>query len=111
MKKSDLKTGMLAESRNGRYYLILVIDGETVFANTTRKTSSDAYREDLTNKHDSSFDIMRVYGPHGKTIDELISTPTIYRNLIWQREEPKEMTIEEIQDKLGYKIKVVETKR
>jgi hypothetical protein len=110
MKKSDLKTGMLVKTMNNRFYLILVIDGEPLFANVNGGSYASGYREDLTNENDSDYDVRLIYSRSGFTLDDLKSTYVASRDILWKREEPKEMTIEEIQQSLGYKIKVVESK-
>lgn len=106
--KEDLKVGYLVKVRKG---------GLAHVVNTTQKGMCLNYEEgrdtfnifnnDLTSKWLSGYDIIEVYG----------LTETGYnahkfevgdRKLLWKREEVKEMTIEDIQKVLGYKIKVVE---
>ena len=108
MKKADLKTGMLAKARNGYFYLIIVMDDEPLFANVEGSSYVGGYRDDLTNENCSDFDVIEVYGRNGKALRDLTSTDTNIRKLLWEREESKEMTVEQIQKELGYKIKVVE---
>jgi hypothetical protein len=109
MKKSDLKTGMFAELRNGKFYLVLEMPEGPVLANVNKITYTDTIHDDLTG-WESDMDIIAVYERYGHTINDLLKVNLTNRKLIWRREEPKEMTVEEIQEALGYKVKIIESK-
>lgn len=90
MRKKDLKDGMRITFR----------DGDTgVVSNNEEKIISDRdgayflcyYNDDLT-RNDSSPDA------------DIVSVSSI----LWSGNEIKEMTIKDIEDKLGYKIKIIE---
>ena len=111
MKKSDLKSGMTVKIRKGERYLVIK-NYETklygvcdVLVNKNSFLTLNDYNEDLIlkDKNDFQFDIMEVYKPvydsHIFDFEE--------HELIWEREEAKEMTLEEIEKELGYKIEIV----
>ena len=120
MKKSDLKTGMMVVTRdNGKYMVML-----NVGYDATRQTqppnvivsencwmSLSKYSDDLKvcSGYDE-LDIVEVYAP--------LITASLWRKdlsdkidwvCVWKREEPPvEMTIAEIEEKLGIKnLKIV----
>jgi hypothetical protein len=112
--KLDLKDGMVVEYRSGERALHL--DGRLMSLKGGMPLSS--YEYDLTRRrfpvlrtHDGKpmFDIMKVYKTSAcGCITRIFDTDNL--TLIWERkEEPdyKEMTVEQIEEKLGYKIKVV----
>lgn len=91
MKKSDLRSGMIVELRDGKRYLftsyvLLDFDGYIMMIN---------YDEDLKSKYYASQDIVRVYkgnNPHSLTS----MFQDTYLTLQWERKEPK-LTNEEIE--------------
>jgi hypothetical protein len=108
MKKSDLKTGMWVEHRNKKRAVVLLntnLDTMRPERNKNRDMlvtvdggwhDLTGHREDLTCVFDSEYDIVKVFdaNKHG----DAISGKNL--NLIWQREETIEMTIEEACKKL-----------
>lgn len=110
--KNHLKDGMVVEYRNGRRRLVLNEkfigeDGRTHFVDFNNDlTSATAGVPGLGNYRD--FDIMKVYSTAASYVGHLFDDDEL--DLIWERkEEPeyKEMTVEEIEKKLGHKVKVV----
>lgn len=110
--KNDLRTGMIVERRDSEKFVILLncysgALSEDIMVNERAKNWDwlSSYDDNLKYySDDSEFDIMKVYQanhPYGiHTFDNLI--------LIWEREEePKEMTVKEIEKELGYPIKIV----
>ena len=73
--------------------------------------SNDNYNNDLTCKGENrKYDIMKVYAQYrGHFIDGTVLQKNAIRHmdLIWERVEVKEMTIPEIEKKLGYPIKII----
>lgn len=112
MKKSDLKTGMIVETRNGEKYLVMLNPDCKDMELINFKggyMSLHYYNNELifTEQSTHGFDIVKVYSV-GWTIRDLLSDKECMEfKLIWKREERKEMTIEEIEAELGYKIKIV----
>lgn len=116
MKKSDLKTGMLVECRNGEVRLVL---GATLLAaKTGGGISLDYINEDLTRKNGNKHDIVKVYSEPvqagglcadltwwvGSNFEKLLDKS----NLLWEcKEQVEEMTLEEVCKLLGKDIKIV----
>lgn len=99
MTKKDLKDGMVCEVRCGKRYIWLYGDLRGI----------DSWRsktqEDLTNLHVADFDIVKIYDRgDNNTIHKILVRPG---ELIWERKEPREMTVTEIEKALGYRVKVV----
>lgn len=112
MKKSDLKTGMVVETRNGEKYLVMLEPDCKDMELINFKGGYMPlyyYNNELifTEQSVQGFDVVKVYSV-GWTICDLLSDKECMEfKLIWERNEPKEMTIEEIEEELGYKIKIV----
>lgn len=116
MTKSELKTGMVVRYRDGRLRMVLK-DTEhhekDIIVGIDGWASLNEYDEDLTFPNNSDIDIMYVYNM-GLIVSYtyLLNTDKLndsyihgFGNLIWDRTETKttEMTIEEIEEKLGIK--------
>lgn len=112
MKKSDLKTGMVVEIRNGEKYLVMLNpdckDKELINFKGGYMPLSNYNNELMLKKFNKGFDIVKVYSV-GSSIYWLLSDKERMEfKLIWKREEEtKEMTVEQIEKELGYKIKIV----
>ena len=105
--KSDLKNRMVVEDRKGR--LKIYIDG-ILLGDETYSLIGD-YNEDLMygKRSFSELDIVKVYEQvrvccylYGDNLSNL--------SLIWQREEVKEVTMTEVEEKFGCKVKIVNDK-
>lgn len=111
MKKSDLKTGMVVETRNGEKYLVMLgpdCEGRELINFGSGFMPLSRYADSLMIKTgDEGFDIMKVYSVGGSIRCLLRDKERMKFKLIWERDEPKEMTLEEIEKELGYKIKIV----
>jgi hypothetical protein len=104
--KSDLKDGMVVEYRRG--WMELVLGEKTV--DDTGSHSLCNFNNNLMNDRSRESDIMRVYTVNGDIKDIGCIFNRDFLTLLWERkEEPDyiEMTVAEIEEKLGYKIKVV----
>lgn len=107
--KANLKDGMVVEQRNGNMYLVLA--GMAV-----RKSGHnhiDGYTNDLKWEGYTAGDIVKVYRITPESLG-CIEDVFIKNNLelIWERKEPKKMTIEEMRQKLeeltGEEIEVMQ---
>lgn len=99
--KSDLKDGMVVEFRDGGRRILL--NGHLMTNNSVLDTYH--FTEDLQHQFDD-FTIDKVYTSNAKFGMDYFKD--MYLKLIWEREpEYKEMTVAEIEEKLGYKIKVI----
>ena len=112
MTLDDLKTGMIVKTREGKYYIIMrdFIDCGDILAGLSDNnriseswTSLSKYNQDMTHSELPSLDIVNVYASSVYSVD----TPT---RLLWQSEEYKEVTMKEIEEKFGCKVKIVENK-
>lgn len=116
MKKSDLRSGMIVEFRNGKMDLVMLnpdcvrrelisFDGGFI--------GLDHYNEDLTYEgiDDEVWDIVKVYSLESSICHILSNTRETLKKkkLIWERPEVStEMTIAEIEAKLGIKnLKII----
>lgn len=102
MKKSDLKNRMVVEYQNG--YRRMVVGDRLMGINGSGYL--DDFNEDLTMQNSPSrdFDIMIVYNQIG-TLDEIKRVNSC--NKIWERHEVKEVTMAEVEEKFGCKVKIV----
>lgn len=120
--KDDLKTGMAIELRDGTLYTVLRDVCETLWNNESNDLliNNDGWDElnewtdNLLYAHDdSSVDIVKVYRPnHPYGIINLLyeDDKNETRKLIWERQEPIEMTMKELEEHFGYPIKIVKEK-
>lgn len=108
MKKSDLISGRtIVQLRNGRTYLMI----NNRFAREEGFTDICNFKDDLTYKSSRYFppinlDIVKVaiYDLECHALEAFI---TKYIEWDWERPEIKEMTLEQIEEALGYKIEIV----
>lgn len=111
--KADLKDGMVVETKGGKRYVVMgdkFMDYNSYYPLTNYGDDlvpicylSREFKEDKT--------IVKVYKSDAKFLRYYFDSDCL--ELIWERkeEEPhKEMTVAEIEEKLGYKIKVVADK-
>lgn len=107
----DLKPGMVIEYVNGKKRLVVPksdtgelyltgLDGSNYISEYTENMESKACPEDLT--------INKIFIAKYKTNLKMLLVDGFGLNLIWERKpEPKEVTIEELEEILGYPIKIV----
>lgn len=107
----DLSDGMVVETKCGKRYLVYC--GR--FIGETGYNILDSYDNDLTANHylDDPYTIVKVYRIPREFIirtirDFLTDTSVRHYTLIWEREERRDMTLEEIENKLGYKINLID---
>lgn len=93
MTRDDLRGGMICESREGNQYIWLDGKLNLIFIYYSEETGADLRNEDGIKEHD----IVRVYAKGGSD----------RKYLIWERKEPKVMTLEDIERELGYPVKIV----
>ena len=109
MTLNDLKTGMVVKIRNGEYHIIMrdfIDDGDILAGLSCNNkilgtwTSLSNYNQDMTHSGVPYLDIVSVYASYPYSAD----TPT---RLIWERNEYQEVTMKEIEEKFGCKVKIV----
>jgi hypothetical protein len=113
MKKSDLKTGMWVELRNGRKGMVLLNtnDGDIVSSTETWFPISDHWKEDFSSSISRNYDteIVKIYQPRNNM--GYFNHKVAEMTLVWERElEPIEMTLEEackkLRDTMGKPVKI-----
>lgn len=97
MKKSNLRAGMLIETRAGKQYFLLPYNGksDTLYAydleKVTSKTNTDIWCENLIHKYkDADMDIVKVF--YVESFNQILdseSSPTF--NLLWTRPSEAEL--------------------
>ena len=125
MRKSDLKSGMILECGN-KYLFLVVLDhyiGEPLLLGVDDDNSDcnlcfngewtclNDYNDDLlTCYDDEDFFITNVYIPQSHAVNKLYAykkIPIKTNDDTTQDEKVQEVTIKEIEEQLGYKIKIV----
>lgn len=99
MTKSDLKNRMVVEVRDGKRYLVV---DELLMRDSGWLVLSD-YDEDLMHKYNKNYDIVKVFDCV-KRFDNVEKC----NDVIWERQEPKKITLKELEDILGYPVEIVE---
>ena len=109
MTLNDLKTGMIVKTREGNSYIVMrdFIDEGDVLAGlsdsdniTNTWTNLSNYNQDMKHNQLPGMDIMSVYTSYLYCID-------IQKKLLWKREEYKIVTMREIEEMFGCKVKIV----
>lgn len=105
MKKEDVKSGMVVKLRRGCWCLVVKFEGKLLLVNSRDcETNMSEFNDDLTDDEFDEFDIIAV----AKTEPcNLIALNKSEFDIIWEREGYTEMTLSEIEEKLGFKIKIV----
>lgn len=124
MKKSDLKTGMIVKTRDDAEFIVYVdvVDicnteynfrSVIVNAKNYEWLPLEYYDENLIYKMEDRpyFDIIEIYAPSHPYGFMDIEYKKDERKLLWKREdnniEIKEITMMDIEDKFGCKVKIV----
>lgn len=106
MELKDLKTGMVVETREGKKYLIVNLDGKLCgigMNNYMMFCGERPHKSNMTWPDDSDLDIMKVFKPALGRFGYMLSDE---RNCIWNREEVRKMTVSEICKELGYEVEI-----
>ena len=106
--KDDLKVGYLVEfRRNEEHYIVMPdLSDKLTLVGEGGYNGLSHYGCDLKNNLYSELDIVRVWGRPSKHMS-LLKCETKDRELLWERDNRKEMTVAEIEKELGYSIKIV----
>lgn len=89
---------MVVEIRCGERYLII---DDILMCDKFYLDLSD-YDEDLLHEGNVCYDIVKVFD-HVKIFDKVEKC----NEVIWERQKPKEMTLKELENILGYPVKIV----
>lgn len=102
MTKKDLKTGMVVETNEGKRYLVL--EELKLLVGVNYHMEYETHEDDLT-YHEEHLTINKVYKPHGCSLESMLNTRT---KPIWERKkEAKELTLSEVEKRLGYPVKII----
>jgi hypothetical protein len=107
MTKSNLKNGMVVEYSIGldddKFAMVL----NDNLVDLTGFMELKMYNEDLFCEVNNDFDIIAVYEVEndGHNLIDILKGKTLKK--LWQREEVKEMTVEDIEKVVGHKVKVI----
>ncbi len=109
--KMELKEGMIIECRNGNRYLLrnvrgyLILSANTCWENCTYDNNFidiGCYAKEFH----GDYDIMKIYESNAYVLEDLFNNN--YLTCIWERKEPKKMTLAQISEALGYEVEVVD---
>ena len=101
--KEILEPGMIFECRNGYKYMF--ISENYAISKGGREYIHDVFNIALC---EAEWDIVKIYNPALKNAQLYLFENLTEESLIWEEKAPvKEMTVKEIEEKLGYSIKVV----
>lgn len=109
MELNDLRTGMIVKTRDGKCYIVMrdfagvrdILAGLSDSDNITNSyTELSYYNQDMKHNLLPELDIVSVYTSYSHGID-------ISKKLLWQREKYKEVTMQEIEEQFGCKVKIV----
>lgn len=105
--KSDLKNRMVVEYRNGKRRMVVdnMLIGYSQYGDLEEYNDDLSYNGGYNGTLDSGLDIVKVYSEinvfGNKDNIRKLGTP------IWQRSEVKEVTMAEVEEKFGCKVKIV----
>lgn len=102
MKKSDLKSGMHVELRNGHTYMVLTdgyYGGFCLILIGAVGWASDAWDEDMTCQESKNLDVMKVHTAPIYNVMEISNQ----RKLVWEREEqtPEQKQLQQVLIKIS----------
>lgn len=106
--KSHLRSGMVLEYRNNEKRLVTDIFGDLVWVGLNQyRPDPRHYTENLLNRVDNNNDIVKIYRSYPNSFDSIIHTG----NLIWERKEFVELTMDEIAEKFGIPVSQLKIKK
>lgn len=111
----DLKIGQVVQNRYGDLYIVAGDENNKYFMGDSIcfcDEIREIFDKNLKNKASSDDDITKVYKIIRPFCLSTLSSSLMYEKekyleLIWERKEPREMTVEEISVVLGYEVKIV----
>ena len=111
--KSDLRNRMVVETRSGRRYILiddrLLSDTNYLWLNShydEHNLFHHGYNDDLTMSSGANWDIIKVY----KEVNNLcFCNDDVYGalDLLWERKPVKEVTMAEVEEKFGCRVKII----
>ena len=108
MKKGDLKLGMVVKTMNEERFLIAEINEKRYLIGEEDAVSMEEYEEDMSYPI-PDYDIIEVYEQCERPMKDILN---MLGELIWKREEVKEITAEEafrvLREHYGCSVRVME---
>ena len=98
--KDNLRNGMVVETRERKAYIVL----ENNLIDTFGFLPLDNFDDNLKGRYSNGKDIVKVYEPILR-IDDFYNRYQL--EVLWSRPEVKEVTMSEVEEKFGYKVKIV----
>jgi len=109
--KDDLKIGYVVQLRNGDFRMVINSFKGAVFMSMDGFSMFGSYKKDLTiGGFEGKRDVIKIWGFADDIIQSLF-IGTISRELLWERKEPKELTMQEIADKFGVDVNDLKIKK
>lgn len=109
----NLKEGMVIKTRNGQKFYIrnhwrygLIASGEKTWITCNGYDNELYYFKNLGDQELKELDIMEIYDTDAVNMENLFADSGL--ELIWEREPAEEMTLKEVCEALGKKIKIKE---
>lgn len=102
--KSDLFTGDIIFTRNGQRYVVMKDCGSgdefDLWACVSASGWLDPinFKEDMTNRYDNGFDVMRVMRPHSQC--EIFNFREDFYSVVYERKLSVKMSVEDMKKKL-----------
>lgn len=109
--KMELKEGMIVECRNGSRYLLRKVRGNLLLSanegwdECTYDNNFVDIGED-SKEFNGDYDIMKIYESNAHVLVNLFDDD--FLECIWERKEPKKMTLAQISEALGYEVEVID---
>lgn len=103
--KANLKNGDVVKMRNDAVYIVCVETGTLIGTESYCNLSN--FKTDLTCGMNNDYDIIAVRRPFSPSHCQFNAFAYEYGTLVYKREEPEEMTLEEVCKALGKEIKIV----
>lgn len=109
--KMELKEGMIVECRNGSRYLLRKVRGNLLLS-ANEGWDECTYDNNFVDIGEDSkelngdYDIMKIYESNAHVLVNLFDDD--FLECIWERKEPKKMTLAQISEALGYEVEVID---
>ena len=111
MEVQNLKSGMVVELRDGSRYVVMVNEGGAIGINIkddytivlSGSYGIELYKKDLKHSFNKMRDVVKI----GQIRMDNFTRMTNDFTPIWERDEPKKMTVSEICKELGYEVEIV----
>ena len=109
----ELHSGMIVETRKKDLLFVAESYEEEIFLMGNDRFDELCYYDDnLINTEDEDLDIVAIYRPlkglEQRPLNGFIDKQKRGLTLIWERKEPKKMTLAQISEALGYEVEVID---